>query len=97
MASWGDLNARLNRLVREGVISGFRTNLADRPDLSQLAVVVIPGRDSLATHPEDLRRHIGAALAGIAPDAAITVEEHQAAPRARKPERARNSAETLEP
>ena len=31
MGSWGDVNAALNRLVREGVITGFRTNLAD-PD-----------------------------------------------------------------
>jgi hypothetical protein len=82
MASWGDLNARLNRLVREGVISGFRTNLASRPDPSELAIVVMPGRDSVAIPADALRRHIGAALAGIAPDAAITVEEQQAPPHA---------------
>ena len=30
MASWGDINAALNGLVREGVISGFKTNRGDK-------------------------------------------------------------------
>lgn len=39
MASWGDINAVLNRLVREGVISGFSTNLSRRGEPVPLHVV----------------------------------------------------------
>jgi hypothetical protein len=91
VASWGDLNARLNRLVREGIISSFRTNLATRPEPSQLAVAVTPGATaSPPSADEELRRRVAAALAAVAPHAAITVEDSSAASE-REP---RNSAET---
>jgi hypothetical protein len=79
MASWGDLNARLNRLVRDGVISGFRTNLATRPDLSSLRITVAPGPAAPVaagrlTAADALRARVALALGGIAPEAAVTVE-----------------------
>jgi hypothetical protein len=39
MASWGDINSVLNRLVREGVITGFSTNLSRRSEPVALHVV----------------------------------------------------------
>ncbi|WP_375461050.1 hypothetical protein [uncultured Enterovirga sp.] len=42
MASWGDINAALNRLVREGVIAGFKTNRGDKSLDSSLHVNVTP-------------------------------------------------------
>ena len=82
MPSWGDLNARLNRLVRQGVISGFRTNLATRPDPRSLTIVVVPGTAAPklpgeGSAAEAVRDRVRAVLAGIAPDAAISVEEQQ--------------------
>lgn len=44
MASWGDVNAALNRLVREGVIIGFKTNRGEKSD-SALRVSVTPAPD----------------------------------------------------
>jgi hypothetical protein len=78
MLSWGDLNARLNRLVREGVISGFRTNLATRPDVSTLMITVAPGPAAPAaagrlTGADSLRARVALALDGVAPPAAIRV------------------------
>ena len=84
MPSWGDLNARLNRLVRQGVISGFRTNLASRPDPASLTIAVVPGAAApkppgSSTSAEALRAWVSSALSGIAPQATITVEEQHAA------------------
>jgi hypothetical protein len=44
MASWGDVNAALNRLVREGVITGFRTNISEPSSTLALHVVVTTDR-----------------------------------------------------
>jgi hypothetical protein len=101
MPSWGDLNARLNRLVREGVISGFRTNLATRPDPADLAIIVTPGPAApppvgrLAAE-EALRARVAAALGGIAADSAIAIEDASSAGSQPGPG-PRNSAETLGP
>ena len=79
MPSWGDLNARLNRLVREGVISGFRTNLASRPDPSMLAISIAPGPAAPGAvgrldAEKALCARVAAALDGVVPPTAITVE-----------------------
>ncbi|MDB5590265.1 hypothetical protein [Enterovirga sp.] len=42
MASWGDINAALNRLVREGVIAGFKTNRGEKTQDSALHVNITP-------------------------------------------------------
>ncbi|TDR94387.1 hypothetical protein [Enterovirga rhinocerotis] len=42
MASWGDINAALNRLVREGVIAGFKTNRGDKSSRDGLHVDIVP-------------------------------------------------------
>ena len=78
MASWGDLNARLNGLVRAGIISAFRTNVGTRAPGSELAVVVRPPEGAPAAAEGDhanLRRRVGLALATIAPGARISIED----------------------
>jgi hypothetical protein len=80
--SWGALNARLNRLVREGVIAGFRTNLAARPGPGSLTVAVVPGVAAPApptglSAASALRARIALTLADVAPDVAISIEDEQ--------------------
>ena len=41
MASWGDVNAGLNRLVREGLITRFATNLGDANRSGAVTVTVV--------------------------------------------------------
>lgn len=45
MASWGDINATLNRLVREGAIAGFKTNRGDKSKPIGLHVNITPAPD----------------------------------------------------
>ncbi len=78
MASWGDLNARLNGLVRAGIISAFRTNVGTRAPGAELAVVVRPPNgtpDGAEGDHANLRRRVGLALATIAPGARISIED----------------------
>ncbi len=81
MGSWGDVNAALNRLVREGVITGFRTNLADPdrgPDLriTATAPVVLDtkasGYDPAAV--EQVRRTILDRLTMLVESPRVTIE-----------------------
>lgn len=81
MGSWGDVNAALNRLVREGVITGFRTNLADPargPDLriTATAPVVLDtkasGYDAAAI--EQVRRTILDRLGMLVEDPQVMIE-----------------------
>ena len=69
MASWGDVNATLNRLVREGVISGFRTNRGDKSSTG-LHVTVTPGADA---RPEDLKARIMSVLTPLDDEVTVTV------------------------
>lgn len=69
MASWGDINAALNRLVREGVIAGFKTNRGDKTSLG-LHVDVTPGQDGDC---EDIRNRILGILLPMDDEATVTV------------------------
>jgi predicted TIM-barrel enzyme len=74
MATWGDINLALNRLVREGVITGFWTNLAEPRAPLGLHVIVSPPSvvdDAAALAIEAVVRD---KLARCAPDAVITVD-----------------------
>lgn len=74
MTSWGSINAVLNRLVREGVIAAFKTNIADRQNALGLHVVVAPpGAPDDAT-AENVRRHVARELEELTDDAIVTVE-----------------------
>jgi DNA-binding Lrp family transcriptional regulator len=63
----------LNRLVREGVIEAFRTNIADRKSALGLHVIVTAGAaDQAGT--EDVRRQVVRELEPLIADAVVTVD-----------------------
>jgi len=76
MASWGDINAALNRLVREGVIAGFKTNRGDKSHRDGLLVNVQPGAGGDA---EGIRSQILAVLAPLDDEVTVTVAGDNAA------------------
>ena len=67
----GTINIEMNRLVREGVISGFRSNFdfRDKADLPHVIVTVPDGRSR-----EDVRVLVLNAMAAVAVDIDIRVE-----------------------
>ena len=74
MTSWGSINIVLNRLVREGVITAFKTNIADRRSALGLHVIVTaPGVEDRA-RAEAVRRRVARELAPVAGDATVTVD-----------------------
>ena len=75
MASWGDINASLNRLVREGVIRSFRTNRADKSQAG-LHVSIVPGDGA---DPEAVRSQIVDLLSGMDDDVTVTLAEDEPA------------------
>ena len=70
MASWGDINAALNRLVREGVITGFKTNRGEKSLDSALRVSVTTGPDG---DPESVRSQIMTVLTPLDDEVTVTV------------------------
>ena len=81
MASWGDVNAALNRLVREGVITGFRTNLANPERGSELLVAATAPvvLDSSAAEydraaVESVRQEVASRLSVLVENARVTIE-----------------------
>jgi hypothetical protein len=78
MASWGDVNAALNRLVREGVITGFRTNISEPSSTLALHVVIttdaaLDGAGALAA-----RARVEKQLEPLVPGAVVTVDRSAA-------------------
>lgn len=81
MVSRGDVNVLLNRLIREGVIGGFKTNF-DGPSVAQgLQVVVTAGEaaEQGASRPdpkrvEALRNRVSRELKKLDAEATVTVE-----------------------
>ena len=80
MTSWGRINAKLNRLVHEGVITGFKTNLAEAGHLLGLHVIVMasiiadhrsPGFDPEKV--EEVREKVAHALEPVTRGATVTV------------------------
>jgi hypothetical protein len=70
----GDLNAVLNRLVREGVIAAFRTNFSVKDSPAGLCVMVTPnGADA-----GSVKDQVHQALAPLARDGIITIEDQSA-------------------
>lgn len=76
MGSWGDINAALNRLVREGVIAGFKTNRGDKSHLQGLRVNVVPGAGG---DIEGIRSQILAVLSPLDDEVTVTIAEDNAA------------------
>jgi hypothetical protein len=70
MASWGDINAALNRLVREGVIAGFKTNRGEKSHDAGLHVnVTVKPEDDV----ESARGRIMSVLTPLDDEVTITV------------------------
>lgn len=78
MGSWGDVNVALNRLVREGVITGFRTNLAQPDRSSGLHVVagaaVAGVGETFDDAVEAVRERVALELARVTEEATVTIE-----------------------
>jgi hypothetical protein len=74
--SWGDINLTLNRLVREGIISGFKTNLSSPDRISGLSVMI-------TTNPagpvDEIKARVLSDLEALIDDVTVTVGEPQAA------------------
>jgi hypothetical protein len=74
VTSWGSINAVLNRLVGEGVITAFKTNIADRRSGPGLHVIVTaPGVDRAKA--ETVRRRVARELAPLSEDATVTIDQ----------------------
>lgn len=69
MASWGDINATLNRLVRDGTIAAFKTNRGDKTSRG-LHVDVTPGADGDA---DAVRNLIMGVLTPLDDEVTVTV------------------------
>jgi hypothetical protein len=74
MATWGDINLVLNRLVREGVITAFWTNLAEPRAAANLQVIVAPPADIDDSAAVAIQALVQEKLARCAPDAVVTVD-----------------------
>jgi hypothetical protein len=74
VTSWGSVNAVLNRLVREGVITGFRTNIADRQSALGLHVVITAAGVQDRERAEDVRRHVARELEPVIEGPVVTVD-----------------------
>ena len=74
MTSWGSINAVLNRLVREGVITAFKTNIADRQSAAGLHVVVTASGSDADGKAEDVRRQVARELEPLTEGVTVTVD-----------------------
>jgi hypothetical protein len=66
MPSWGDINAALNRLVGEGTITGFKTNLGERGASGGLHVIVTAPVITDPRKPGFDRRQVAAVRRAVA-------------------------------
>jgi adenine/guanine phosphoribosyltransferase-like PRPP-binding protein len=73
-ASWGDVNAVLNRLVRDGRIAGFWTNFSEARSSGGLHVIVVPAGLLDESGTRELRAEIVERLAPLALDPVVTVD-----------------------
>ncbi len=64
----------LNRLVREGVITAFRTNIADRRNALGFHVIVTAADASDRARAEEVRRQVARELEPLIADAVVTVD-----------------------
>ena len=67
----GDVNAILNRLVREGVISAFQTNFGTPAEAFGVHIIITPPS---ATDRDAVRRMVAQALDGLSEPVTITVK-----------------------
>ncbi len=75
MALWGDINVALNRLVAQGVIARFWTNLGDRNALLSVHVIVAPSAPVDEAGVEAIRKAVSAVLTPILEEVTITIDQ----------------------
>jgi hypothetical protein len=71
---WGAINAALNGLVRGGVITAFKTNLAQPATPFGLHVIVTAEGTGDEARAEEVRRQVLAALKALGEDATVTID-----------------------
>ena len=77
MTSWGAVNAVLNGLVRDGVITAFRTNIPDgRSALGLHVIVTAPGMENRA-RAEAVRGRVAGELEPLIQGAVVTVDRSE--------------------
>jgi hypothetical protein len=74
--SWGDINLTLNRLVREGVIQGFKTNLSSPDRTAGLSVTITLPSDSAV---DPIRDRVSEELEALVEGVVVTVDQQQQA------------------
>jgi hypothetical protein len=67
----GDVNAILNRLVRDDVISAFQTNFGTPAEAYGVHIIITPGS---AMDRDGVRRAVTRALDGLSEQVTITVK-----------------------
>ena len=70
----------LNRLVREGVITAFRTNIVDRRSALGLHVIVTADGTADRARAEAVRGQVARELAPLVGDAVVTVDRSDPGP-----------------
>lgn len=76
---WGNVNAALNRLTREGVIAGFKTNFGRTMPPGEPHVVITVGPATAGTKEEDLIRQVASVLDPVIEGCTITIDRSAAA------------------
>ncbi len=71
---WGAINAALNGLVRSGVITAFKTNLAQPATPFGLHVIVTAEGTDEPARVEDVRSRVAAVLDELGETATVTVD-----------------------
>ena len=74
--SWGDINLTLNRLVREGIITGFKTNLSSPDRISGLSVMIIPNPSGQV---DEIPARVLGDLEALIDDVSVPIGEKEAA------------------
>ena len=77
--SWGDINLTLNRMVREGVIAGFKTNLSSPDRSAGLRVTIMPPSSAKPDEGEEIRAKVEADLEVLVEGVAVTMDQHEPA------------------
>ena len=77
--SWGDINLTLNRMVREGVIAGFKTNLSSPDRSAGLRVTITPPPSAEGREAEEIRSRVEADLEALVEGVVVTMDQHEPA------------------
>lgn len=71
---WGNVNAALNRLTREGIITGFKTNFGRTMPVGAPHVIITAAGITDAESEEAVRRQVASVLEPVIEGCTITVD-----------------------